>query len=151
MFVNNIMIYTNEAAGVWGVCFKINYPVHMHRGKAIGLSVGLSVIVTTKIARSQSLGVRATMSCTPESVINFHSSFLTYIAYIRFLYTASLSFIQYKGNRWWQIYTWYFHWDRTQSHELLQLHECQIILLLHVHMSSALDPSIIVLSMKTRP
>ena len=32
------------------------YPARMRRGKVIGLSVCLSVVVTTKIARSQLLG-----------------------------------------------------------------------------------------------
>ena len=35
------------------------YPAHMRRGEVIGLSVCLSVI-TTKIARSRNLGLRAT-------------------------------------------------------------------------------------------
>ena len=39
-----------------------NYPTRMRRGKVISLSVCLSVI-TTKIAKSRNLGLRATHKC----------------------------------------------------------------------------------------
>ena len=55
---NNLWIVTRIHSAC-KLCYYVHtndYPARMRRGKVIGLSVCLSVVVTTKIARSRHLG-----------------------------------------------------------------------------------------------